>query len=163
MLVLKKIISGGQTGADQGALDAAKILKLETGGWMPRGFKTDTGSRPEFAKLYNLQETESSHYPPRTEQNICQSDGTLIFGNDNSPGCKLTKSLCVKYRKKVYTVPFPNSIMANHEKVFLDWLEAYQIKTLNVAGNRESRNPGIFLACKNFLIISLKDHLHLKS
>ena len=70
-----KIISGGQTGADRAALDAAIELGLPHGGWLPRGRKTESGPLP---LKYNLRELDSDRYRDRTEQNIIDSDGTLI-------------------------------------------------------------------------------------
>lgn len=162
MIILKKIISGGQTGADQGALEATKQLNLETGGWMPRGFRTEAGSRIEFAKLYNLQETESHLYPPRT-WNVCQSDGTLIFGNSYSPGCILTRKFVKNHGKALIEIawfndPGEQAWQYPRIKFFTDWLEENKIQTLNVAGNRESKNPGIQVATKDFLIQTLKGY-----
>ena len=81
--MLKKIISGGQTGADQGGLEAAEKLSLSTGGKMPRGFKTEDGPDPKLASRFGLGELASAEYPPRTRYNVVDSDGTVIFGRDH--------------------------------------------------------------------------------
>lgn len=74
--MLKKIISGGQTGVDRAALDAAILLKIPHGGWCPKGRLSEVGKIPD---KYLLKETESSDYSERTKLNIHDSDGTLIF------------------------------------------------------------------------------------
>src|SRR5580700_2308068 len=101
-MILRKIISGGQTGADEAALRVAKELGLETSGWMPRGFRTEVGPRPDLALTYGLQEHHSGRYQPRTYSNVIFSDNTLIFGNLNSPGCRLTIYYCRKLDKDFY-------------------------------------------------------------
>jgi hypothetical protein len=159
-MFLKKIISGGQTGADQGALEAAKHLNLETGGWMPRGFRTETIPRPEFQTLYNMQETESFNYPSRTEWNICQATGTLLFGRSDTPGSKLTKDLCKRHGTALIEMYWGGDINPpNQDRIefFQFWLNNAKITILNVAGNRESKNPGIQVATKNFLIAALQE------
>jgi len=79
-MTLKKIISGGQTGADQGALVAGRQLGIPTGGWMPRGFLTEAGPCPPLGEMYGMQEHPSPAYPPRTRQNVKDADGTLWIG-----------------------------------------------------------------------------------
>ena len=70
-----KIISGGQTGADRAALDAALELSIPHGGWLPKGRKAEDGP---VSKRYRLQELASPNYRDRTRKNILESDGTLI-------------------------------------------------------------------------------------
>lgn len=135
-MALRKIISGGQTGADQGGLAAGKALGLETGGWLPRGCITQDGPRRDMLVKYGMLEHCSTGYPPRTETNVMNSDGTVLFGNMNSPGCRLTLRLCKQHRKPFYTNPTPKGLRG--------WVDQQGIKVLNVAGNRESSNPGIF-------------------
>lgn len=76
MIMIIKIISGGQTGADQGALDAAIELDIPHGGWVPKGRKTEASPLP--AK-YRLQEMPTASYKARTERNVVDSDGTAIL------------------------------------------------------------------------------------
>jgi hypothetical protein len=163
-----KIISGGQTGADQAGLAAGKELGLETGGWMPKGFRTDDGARLDFKQLYNMKEHESFSYPPRTELNVQISGATFLFGNLHSPGTKLTQRLCFKHGKDHFFVPWvPRQAIPitdddwfSATEPFRVWLNQYEDwDTLNVAGNRERTNPGIFLACKTFLVRAFKIEL----
>lgn len=157
--MVKKIISGGQTGADEAGLYAAKyLLGLETGGMMPGGYRTEKGDRPDFKKEYGLTEHTSRAYPPRTEQNVLNSDGTLIFGK-NSGGSKLTRTFCRTWGKPDYHVYWDKGTPVTRHQIekFREWLAENDIQVLNVAGNRESSNPGIFTACCAFLSDSIKD------
>ena len=74
--MIRKIISGGQTGADRAGLDFAIETGLEHGGYVPSGRKAEDGRIDE---LYNLVELSTSSYPARTRRNIEESDGTVIF------------------------------------------------------------------------------------
>lgn len=157
-MTVEKIISGGQDGADAAGLFAAKyLLSLKTGGTMPKGFRTDSGNRPEYAKMFGVVEHSSRSYPPRTEENVKNSDGTVIFGDHTSPGCSLTMSLCEKHNKPLLLLAFnPNGEYAATPKSFREWLERNKVQTLNVAGNRERKNPGIFNYVRMFLLEALK-------
>lgn len=134
-----RIISGGQTGADLGALRAGKALGYvpgETlGGWMPRGFKNELGERPWMHEQFGMQEHASPQYQPRTSANIQEADVTLIFGERHSPGSKLAIAYVAGFKKPWYLNPPP----------FDDprWIIACDGKVVNVAGNRESGNRGI--------------------
>ena len=137
-MVLKKIISGGQTGADQGGLVAGKALGLETGGTAPPDWQTAEGKK--FFRLRNLGlvegQPDSSIYKKRTRENVISSDATVWFGMEWSPGGKLTIGLCEKEGK-----PFLKNPVAAELRI---WVEREGIETLNVAGSRESKNPGVF-------------------
>ena len=135
-MTLKSIISGGQTGADQAGLAAAVDLGLEPGGWLPKRCWTDDGPRPDFIQVYKMKECPMEGYPTRTEWNVRDSDGTVIFGNENSPGCTLTKRLCKRLAKPLIINPTPDELRT--------WVDERKIAILNVAGNRERTNRGIF-------------------
>ena len=85
--MIDKIISGGQTGADRAALDVAIELGIPHGGWVPKGRKTEAGRLP--AK-YQLKEMPTDSYPERTEQNVLDSDGTLIISHGSLTGARIT-------------------------------------------------------------------------
>ena len=151
------MISGGQTGADQGGLFAARERRIDTGGTVPKGWKTETGPAPWLAK-YGCVEAATDRYPFRTERNVVDSSGTLIFGDVNSPGSRLTIDFCRKHRK-VWKVISPNRVFMNEREVYQraisevkSFLELYDVTTLNVAGNRESTNPGIGEFTKRVLL-----------
>jgi len=135
---LERIVSGGQTGVDRGALDAAKALGIPHGGWCPRGRLAEDGTIP---LAYELRETPSSDYPVRTEQNVIDSDGTLIFFRDRLfGGTELTRRLCVKHGRPVLAIDLAGDVDA---KSVYRWIDEHAIRVLNVAGPRESSAPGI--------------------
>jgi hypothetical protein len=139
----EKIISGGQTGVDQGALDAALELSFPCGGWCPRERKSENGRIPD---KYPLKEHPSSDYKARTKANVKDSDGTLIFtyGSPNG-GTALTIKFAEKYAKPYQVIDLKQvAIKEAVNKVFTGWgYYKPPIYTLNVAGPRESKCPGI--------------------
>lgn len=143
------IVSGGQTGADQAGLRAARKLGLKTGGFAPLGFKTEVGPQGWLGPTYGLVETSSEDYSDRTEMNITISDGTIIFGKV-SPGSSLTEKLCKELSKPcLWLKEYQQANSAAHFRL---WADRNKVKTLNVAGNRESKAPGIGIAVERFLI-----------
>ena len=92
-----KIVSGGQTGVDRGALDAAIELAIPHGGWCPRGRLAEDGPIPE---QYGLIETDSPDYPSRTQRNVVESDATLIlFRGRIAGGTELTFRLAEEHQR----------------------------------------------------------------
>lgn len=149
---LRKIISGAQTGADQGGLEAAKLLGLETGGMMPAGCRTELGPMPELVGRFGLVISASEDYPPRTKFNVIDSDGTIIFGDIEEIGSRLTRKLCKERNKPCLVVDdFTDENLASIRK----FVAKYKIRTLNVAGNRESKLPGLQEAVRDFLVEAL--------
>jgi len=148
---VEKIISGGQTGADEAGLIAAKSLGLQTGGWMPASFRTQEGRKHEFKSLYGMQEHSSYYYPPRTFQNVKESDGTVRFATKfDSSGEKCTLKAITQYDKPYFDVDI-NKNLELQQKQFVSWLKCNTIKTLNVAGNSEQTSPGISQVVVTFL------------
>lgn len=145
---ITRIISGGQTGADRGGLDAALELGIPTGGMAPLRYRTEDGPDPSL-KDYGLAESSSSIYGVRTKWNVTNSDGTVIFGKATSPGSKLTADYCIQLGK--YCTINPTI------KAFRAWVHKNGIETLNVAGNRESTNPGIHDRVVRFLVEALRE------
>jgi hypothetical protein len=136
--VVRRVVSGGQTGVDRGALDAAIALGIEHGGWCPKGRLAEDGIIPH---RYTLRETSVAEYPVRTEQNVLDSDGTLIlFRGALQGGTELTFRLAQRHHK-------PHLLMDLAGEIDVEgltrWLLEHQIRTLNVAGPRESSAPGI--------------------
>ncbi len=164
-LPLVKIISGGQTGADRAGLYAAKELGLQTGGWMPVGFRTLDGDKPEYAELFGIIETVgSSAYPPRTAMNVKNSSGTIRFACDwESAGERLTMKMIQQYSKPYHSIKFEEYSNATQffriGSKFRTWIREKSIRVLNVAGNSESTAPGIYDFVFNFLVRSLKGYV----
>jgi Circularly permutated YpsA SLOG family len=148
--MLEQIISGGQTGADQAAGRPAVACGLATGGWMPQGFLTEEGPRPEFADLYGAIEMPTSDFRLRTEQNVRDSDATLWFGSTDTPGAKTTLNAVAGMNWPRMIVKPGDLIRAS---AVAAWLARNSgIKRLNVAGNRESKAPGIGDQVEQFLV-----------
>lgn len=141
MIKLKRIISGMQVGADISALYVAKKFGLKTGGWVPRGWITQSGPHPDWAKEYEMWEHTSSRYAPRTSANVRDSDGTIRFAaNFDSLGEICTMNAIKEMKKPHFDIDI------NKPKPIEDvikWLDIYNIETLNVAGNAESTWSGI--------------------
>jgi hypothetical protein len=148
-MTLRKVISGGQTGADQAGLAVAKRFRLETGGTMPKGFKTLNGNRPEMAVVYGLTEHESDNYVPRTYKNVLDSDGTVrLAGNFESSGEICTLKAIQKYGKPYFDVDLTDLPPVEG---FVNWLLENNIEVLNVAGNAEQTYAGAFNKSYQFL------------
>ncbi|MDR1383714.1 MAG: putative molybdenum carrier protein [Planctomycetaceae bacterium] len=142
-----KIVSGGQTGADRAALDVAIELGLPHGGWCPRNRFSEDGKIPQ---QYILRETKSTDYSVRTRWNVRDSDGTLIFYYEPlEGGTAFTWQCAVQENKPVFLVElnFPPS-----PEAFYRWLNENSIRTLNVAGPRESRHLGISAEVKQIFV-----------
>jgi hypothetical protein len=142
--MIKKIVSGGQTGADRAALDFAIKMDLPHGGWVPKGRLAEDGPLP--AK-YRVEEMPTDSYPERTEQNVIDSDGTLIVSHGKlTGGSKLTDDLAYKHKKPCLNIDLDEtSVMEAASQVF-DWVLGNRIKVLNVAGPKESKDPTIYRA-----------------
>lgn len=158
MTMLTKIISGGQTGADQGALHGARAAGLETGGTAPLRYRTEDGEEPALLGGYGLGETLATGYHPRTRINVMNSDGTLIFGDPESRGSALTARYCVELGKPYCVTLWRNSgIEMDTLLEVAQWINRRSIKILNIAGNRESVNPGIHDATSRFIVNLVKE------
>jgi hypothetical protein len=101
------IISGGQTGADQGGLYAGQMLDIPTGGIACKGWLTEDGAQEELLKGFGLSEHSMMGYNLRTIANVIWADGTVIFGRLNSPGSSLTMNLCVQSRRPCLHLDVP--------------------------------------------------------
>lgn len=150
----KAIISGGQTGADRGGLRFAEQIGMETGGYAPKGWMTEQGPQPDILRAYGLTEWHEPGYPARTKANVQLADATVIFGKF-SAGSKLTLDLCIALGKPHLWIgdPWDNDPMDPNRRCgdMRDWLLRTQPYILNVAGNRESKSPGIAEAVTKFL------------
>ena len=136
--MIDRIVSGGQTGVDRGALDAALVLGLACGGWCPSGRWAEDGP---IDPRYPLRETPSRDYPERTEWNVRDSDGTLVLTRGRPKGgTALTIALARRHGRPLLVLDLAED--PDPAEVRL-WAEAHGVSTLNVAGPRESQQPGI--------------------
>ena len=139
--MIELVVSGGQTGADQAGWRAAKRYGIATAGWMPKGFKTEAGARPDFAEAYGAKSHGSASYRDRTISNIGLADATILFGDTGSPGSRLLIREATDVNHPFFSVKGPECPPPGY--TFSRILRWTGIKTLNVAGNRESSSPGI--------------------
>lgn len=145
--MIDRVVSGGQTGVDRAALDAALDRGLACGGWCPRGRRAEGGAIP---RRYPLMETESADYRVRTQRNVTDSDGTLILlTGDLSGGTALTREIALTERKPVLTVDLGRAAPVSEIR---EWIRRNKIRTLNVAGPRESQRPGIYSRARDLLL-----------
>ena len=150
--MIEKIISGGQTGADQGGLDFALGNGIEAGGWCPKGRVCEIGIIPA---RYPVVEIAEDDYNLRTRMNVGDSDGTLVIIRDGymEEGTHITVEYCTSLSKPHFLIDF--MIMSGQmESVFsalINWISENQISVLNVSGNRESNSPGIQKETYNLL------------
>ncbi len=143
------IISGGQTGADQAALDAAISLRIPHGGWICCGRKTEAGPLPA---RYLLKEIESPRYRDRTEKNILAADGTLIFCfGPPTGGTALTEALAIRHDRPCLRLDLDEITETEAATAIVSWLEEHNIGILNVAGPRASSEPRIYGAVYSIL------------
>ena len=148
---LGKIVSGGQTGADQGALSACVQRGFPYGGWIPKGRRTEKGKVP--ARYRKLRQHWSRHYPPRTEKNVVESDCTVIFTYGKPDGGSLlTIGFAKQHGKPCLKADLAQPREAVVAKV-VRWLKRRcpDGGILNVAGSRRSKAPGIHRAVKQVM------------
>lgn len=152
---LRKIVSGGQTGVDRAALDVAIFLDIEHGGWCPRGRRAEDG---QIDTIYRLSETAESDYSVRTEQNVIDSDGTLIVCQGPATGgTKLTLRLARSHKRPLLTIDLadPLSLEQQADRV-IEWINQNHVQVVNVAGPRESSSPGIGELVEELLVLAFR-------
>jgi hypothetical protein len=139
--MVKKIISGGQTGADQAALDVAIKLGISHGGWIPKGRLTETGMLDD---KYHLKEMETANYNKRTEQNVIDSDGTLIISHGKlTGGSEYTRDMALGHGRPWLHIDLNKIEPFQAARQIKSWIAKYEIKVLNVAGPRASKDTAI--------------------
>ena len=140
--MIKKIISGGQTGADRAALDVAREFGIPHGGWIPKGRKTEKGPLPE---IYKLKEMPTDSYEARTEQNVLDSDGTLIVARGKlTGGTDYTRHMTLKHKKQLLGIDL--NLIGHFDAASLaaSWIKLQKVQVLNVAGPRASEDTQIY-------------------
>jgi hypothetical protein len=141
----RRVVSGGQTGVDRAALDVARELGIPHGGWCPRGRRSEDGAIPE---VYALRETPESRYEQRTEWNVRDADATLLLYRDELAGGTAFTYQCVRSLGRSHALV---DLTGNPDpRDLADWIEAFAV--VNVAGPRESRNPGIYEEARQYLL-----------
>lgn len=155
--MLEAIVSGGQTGVDQAALEAGTKAGLRIGGYCPPGRVCENGLIPSTYPLIETQQDRSPQAPDishsqRTENNVIHSDATLIIspmGMITDQGTAWTRKVAEQEKKPCLVVdPFQAGV---REKI-ADWIADHAIETLHVAGPGEKTSPGIGMIAYSLLL-----------
>jgi hypothetical protein len=142
--MVKKIISGGQTGADLAALDFAIQFNIPHGGYIPKGRRTEHGPLPLG---YRLTETPDYGYLDRTRLNVLSADGTLVVSQGPiSGGSELTCTFAHRAGKNLLHIDLKEVPAFQASRNLLDWIKRNHVEILNVAGPRASKDPDIYTA-----------------
>jgi hypothetical protein len=148
-----KVISGGQTGVDRAALDAAMELGLEVGGFCPKGRRAEDGRIPSEYDF--LIEMASRNYLVRTERNVVEADGTLILFPQRKgrlpTGTDYTRKFMNRHSKHGMIIELETADDLTVDRV-KEWIRGKEISVLNVAGPKESGTPGIHDQSMSFLL-----------
>lgn len=138
----RTIVSGGQTGADRAALDWAIAHHIAHGGWCPKGRLATDGP---LANHYQLRETESAGYRQRTKRNVQDSDVTLIFNiGEFDGGTQQTVRFAEAMKKPHNVFQLDQRTLPVIAGEIVEWLKQDQFASLNIAGPREEKRPGIY-------------------
>lgn len=151
--MIRKIISGGQTGADQAALDAAIKLGIPHGGWIPKGRLTERGTLPD---KYKLTEMPDPSYAARTEQNVIDSNGTIIISHGPlSEGSEYTRQMAIKHHRPWLHIDLNQTPAFKSATLINSWINSNNLEILNVAGPRASKDNQIYAA-----VLKLVESVH---
>ncbi len=148
------IVSGGQTGADRAALDAALAADTPCGGWCPEGRLAEDGTVPE---QYPLVELAGAGYARRTHANVRDSDGTVLFCiRTPSGGTELTLKYCLELRRPYLLIDTAELTTGRAAEGLRAFIESNAIERLNVAGPRASHSPAIYPYVREAIAILLQ-------
>ena len=154
--MIEKIIGGAQSGADRAALDFALKFNIPHGGWIPKGRIAEDGPLPD---KYQLQEMPTSSYPKRTEQNVIDSDGTVIFSRGKpTGGTEYTRKMVLKHKRHLVHIDLKLQTPYDAAYEILSSIEFHHIKILNVAGPKASKDPAIYNDAFKILDMAYKIH-----
>lgn len=142
---VRTLLSGGQTGVDRAALDAAVAVGIRTGGWCPRGRRAEDGA---ISSRYPLRETPSDAYEERTTWNVRDSEATLILhAGALRGGTAFTAEEAQRLGRPLLSVDLREVTI----EIVRVWLAEHAVTVLNVAGPRESEAPGIYARARPFM------------
>ena len=150
-----KIVSGAQTGVDQGGLHAAIDLGIEWGGWVPKGWRTENGTVGQLFRP-KMREHASANYLGRTRRNVADSNATLIVTNTYplTGGTLKTRYFCQEIMRPHFVISLGEDDAVGKVRRWLRQFMQTEHPTpfvLNVAGPRESKARGIQKRTRKFL------------
>jgi hypothetical protein len=153
MPLIGRVISGGQTGADQAGLRAAREAGLPTGGTAPAGYRTEAGPRPALLRDFGLVEHASDRYPARTLANVLAGDLTLVIAQPLDGGSALTVDFCRQHDRPFLHLAALDAARLDEAAAFIRDVHRRLGRPLvvNIAGSRESKAPGIEAQATRFL------------
>ena len=136
--MVERVVTGGEAGAEQGAWAAARRAGIATGGYMPRGFRTEAGPAPRLGQLYGAVEFPFDD-ARRLRANVRRADALAWFGDPETAEAREAFAACREASRPFLVVDVgftpPGSVAG--------WLEVFQVAVLVVSGDRESRRPGV--------------------
>ncbi|MGH9341593.1 MAG: putative molybdenum carrier protein [Acidobacteriota bacterium] len=145
-MTIQKIVTGGQTGVDRAALDVCLELSIPCGGWSPKGRLAEDG---RISDRYPLRETPSQVFAQRTEWNVRDSDGSLVLHRGKpAGGTAKTVEFAIKQRRPYLCIDLTQALDLNQIR---SWLLSRRVSVLNIAGPRESEEPGIYAQARELL------------
>lgn len=137
-----RIVSGGQTGVDRAALDAALAAGVACGGWCPGGRMAEDGP---IAARYPLTEIPGSGYVERTRANVADSDGTVILhAGVLEGGTRMTQDFCIALGKPHLVISSATTDIPAAAAAVARFVADHGIRSLNIAGPRASKQPQIY-------------------
>jgi hypothetical protein len=155
--MIARLVSGGQTGVDRAALDAALELGVPCGGWCPKGRKAEDG---RIDDRYPLMETPSAGYSQRTKMNVRDADATLILSwGEPTGGTRLTLDECRKAGKPHMVIDLAGEADTGETvRAAREWIAANVAGgVLNVAGPRASKDANVYNTARAYLRAVLED------
>ncbi|BBB32982.1 conserved hypothetical protein [Thermotomaculum hydrothermale] len=154
--MLKRIVSGGQTGVDRAAVDVAIDCNFSYGGYIPQGRLAEDGKIP--LTYSEFKELDSKDYSARTKKNIEHSDGTVIIHNGKmGNGTRLTIDYAEKTGKPILIIDLSKTDIQNAKLLLKRFVEQNSIEVLSVAGPRQSISPEIYNLTYNLIKSFLSD------
>jgi hypothetical protein len=139
-MALTKLVSGGQTGVDRGALDAALEAGFPCGGWAPEGRAAEDGPVHE---RYPLRELPGAGYEERTLQNVLDSDATaILYSGKLEGGTRQTMVHCVEHGKPFELIDATHTPPRDAAIRLAAFIERNRVSILNIAGPRGSKWTG---------------------